>query len=173
MKNPRAALFSILLLSILASLACGPSFLAQVPTPTATPTKTPKPPPTNTPDPALFTPTPTPLPPPTNTPTITPLPPTETPEPTATEEADATPVPTDTPEPTAKLSDYGLALHLGGDETRLTATEALLGTVDYVSPEQANGRVVNCRPFPSSAMIAKTRRGINWGPHPRPRPEAG
>ena len=99
MKNSRAALFSVLLLSILASLACGPSFLAQVPTPTATPTKTPKPPPTNTPDPALFTPTPTPLPPPTNTPTITPLPPTETPEPTATEETEATPVPTDTPEP--------------------------------------------------------------------------
>ncbi len=89
----------------LMSLACGPSFLAGVPTPTATPTKTPKPAPTQTADPALFTPTPTPPPtatpiPPTHTPQ--PVPPTPTPEHTATfvsEEPTPTNEPTVPPDP--------------------------------------------------------------------------
>lgn len=98
MKIAQLKFISILSVIILVNLACGPGFLAQVSTPTATPTKTPKPPPTATPDPTLFTPTPIPAPP-TDTPTITPIPPTETALPTATEALTVTPIPTETPIP--------------------------------------------------------------------------
>ena len=36
-----------------------------------------------------------------------------------------------------KLSDFGLALHLDRDETRATTHESILGTLEYLSPEQA------------------------------------
>jgi tetratricopeptide (TPR) repeat protein len=38
-----------------------------------------------------------------------------------------------------KLADFGLARHLDRDETRATLDRALIGTVDYLSPEQALG----------------------------------
>jgi tetratricopeptide (TPR) repeat protein len=38
-----------------------------------------------------------------------------------------------------KLADFGLARHLDRDETRATMDRALVGTVDYLSPEQALG----------------------------------
>src|SRR5258708_4174018 len=38
-----------------------------------------------------------------------------------------------------KLADFGLARHLDRDETRATIDKALVGTVDYLSPEQALG----------------------------------
>lgn len=41
-----------------------------------------------------------------------------------------------------KVSDFGLALHLDRDETRATAHEAVLGTLEYLSPEQALGQAV-------------------------------
>jgi hypothetical protein len=44
-----------------------------------------------------------------------------------------------------KLADFGLALRYEGDETRLTASEGMLGTLDYVSPEQALGEEVDPR----------------------------
>ncbi len=44
-----------------------------------------------------------------------------------------------------KLSDFGLALHLERDETRATTHEAVLGTLEYVSPEQALGAPTDAR----------------------------
>jgi hypothetical protein len=44
-----------------------------------------------------------------------------------------------------KLSDFGLALLLDQDETRMTATEATVGTLQYLSPEQAMGEEVDVR----------------------------
>jgi tetratricopeptide (TPR) repeat protein len=41
-----------------------------------------------------------------------------------------------------KLADYGLALLLDGDHTRLTAADGMVGTLDYLSPEQALGQRV-------------------------------
>ncbi|MBV8199142.1 MAG: serine/threonine protein kinase, partial [Acidobacteria bacterium] len=38
-----------------------------------------------------------------------------------------------------KLADFGLARHLDRDETRATLDRALVGTVDYLAPEQALG----------------------------------
>ena len=39
-----------------------------------------------------------------------------------------------------KLLDFGLALHWASDETRITATEAVVGTAEYLSPEQILGK---------------------------------
>ncbi len=44
-----------------------------------------------------------------------------------------------------KLGDFGLALHLEGDESRLTQSSGLVGTVEYLSPEQALGAAVDPR----------------------------
>lgn len=44
-----------------------------------------------------------------------------------------------------KLADFGLARRLEVDETRATSMDAFVGTVDYVSPEQALGRDLNGR----------------------------
>lgn len=50
-----------------------------------------------------------------------------------------------TAEGDVKLSDFGLALHLDRDETRATTHEAVLGTLEYLSPEQALGQPVDAR----------------------------
>jgi tetratricopeptide (TPR) repeat protein len=44
-----------------------------------------------------------------------------------------------------KLSDFGLARDLETDETRLTRDDSLLGTFQYLSPEQALGEEVDAR----------------------------
>jgi tetratricopeptide (TPR) repeat protein len=50
-------------------------------------------------------------------------------------------------EPTGgvKLADFGLALQPASAETRMTAGEGVLGTLEYVSPEQALGEEVDGR----------------------------
>jgi tetratricopeptide (TPR) repeat protein len=50
-----------------------------------------------------------------------------------------------TAEGDVKLADFGLALDLEGGESRLTATEGAIGTLDYLSPEQALGEPVDAR----------------------------
>ncbi len=44
-----------------------------------------------------------------------------------------------------KLADFGLARRLDAEETRLTTTTALVGTVEYLAPEQILGREVDRR----------------------------
>lgn len=44
-----------------------------------------------------------------------------------------------------KLADFGLARRLEVDETRATSVDGFVGTVDYVSPEQALGRELDGR----------------------------
>src|SRR5436305_4597347 len=44
-----------------------------------------------------------------------------------------------------KLADFGLALQSESDETRVTVGEGVLGTLAYVSPEQALGEEVDAR----------------------------
>jgi tetratricopeptide (TPR) repeat protein len=44
------------------------------------------------------------------------------------------------PDGAVKLSDFGLARRLDGEETRITRTEGIVGTLDYLSPEQALGK---------------------------------
>jgi tetratricopeptide (TPR) repeat protein len=44
-----------------------------------------------------------------------------------------------------KLADFGLAFQSGRDETRVTVGEGVLGTIAYVSPEQALGEKVDPR----------------------------
>jgi len=43
-----------------------------------------------------------------------------------------------------KLADFGLALDTS-DPERLTATDAVIGTIDYLAPEQALGREIDAR----------------------------
>ena len=45
----------------------------------------------------------------------------------------------------AKLADYGLARNREVDESRPTATDAVIGTLEYLSPEQALGKPVSAR----------------------------
>jgi serine/threonine protein kinase/tetratricopeptide (TPR) repeat protein len=40
----------------------------------------------------------------------------------------------------AKLADFGLAHHLDREETQVTRTEGVVGTLDYLAPEQVLGR---------------------------------
>jgi tetratricopeptide (TPR) repeat protein len=42
-----------------------------------------------------------------------------------------------------KLADFGLARRLDREETRITRTEGIVGTLDYLSPEQALGKKVD------------------------------
>ena len=45
-----------------------------------------------------------------------------------------------------KIMDFGIAkLESGTTETRLTSQGAIMGTVDYMSPEQARGNPVDYR----------------------------
>jgi hypothetical protein len=44
-----------------------------------------------------------------------------------------------------KLADFGLAFQSGSNETRVTVGEGVLGTLEYVSPEQALGEEVDPR----------------------------
>ncbi len=46
---------------------------------------------------------------------------------------------------TVKLADFGIAKLVGGDFTRLTRTDMMLGTLQYASPEQFDGRPVDAR----------------------------
>lgn len=52
----------------------------------------------------------------------------------------------DTPEPdTVKIIDFGLASLNDRDQQKLTSTGELIGTVDYMSPEQCKGQKVDKR----------------------------
>ncbi len=44
-----------------------------------------------------------------------------------------------------KLADFGLARHWEGGDTRATETEGIVGTMEYLAPEQALGRPVDAR----------------------------
>jgi serine/threonine-protein kinase len=46
---------------------------------------------------------------------------------------------------TVKLADFGLAFRVDGSGTRVTRTDGLVGTVEYLSPEQALGERVDPR----------------------------
>ncbi|HWG27167.1 protein kinase domain-containing protein [Actinospica sp.] len=50
-----------------------------------------------------------------------------------------------TPSGEVKVMDFGIAFATGGGETGLTAAGIVLGTVAYMSPEQAQGRAVDAR----------------------------
>lgn len=47
-----------------------------------------------------------------------------------------------TPGHEVKLADFGLARRLGREETQITRAEGVVGTLDYLSPEQARGAEV-------------------------------
>lgn len=50
-----------------------------------------------------------------------------------------------TPDGDVKLADFGLARAWEGDESRATAADAVIGTLEYLSPEQALGKEVDAR----------------------------
>ena len=58
----------------------------------------------------------------------------------------------------AKLTDFGIARQIGGDLTTLTATGQVLGTPDYLSPEQVLGEPGG----PSSDLYALGVVLLSW-----------
>ena len=56
-----------------------------------------------------------------------------------------------------KLADFGLALRIERAETRLTVGEGVLGTLDYVSPEQALGEEVDPPATSTPSASSSTR----------------
>ncbi len=46
---------------------------------------------------------------------------------------------------TIKLADFGLARRLDGDDTRATHTDGIVGTFEYLAPEQALGKELDAR----------------------------
>ena len=48
------------------------------------------------------------------------------------------------PDGRAKLADFGLARQEGSEETRATASDVLMGTVEYLAPERALGEEAGC-----------------------------
>lgn len=49
------------------------------------------------------------------------------------------------PDGTVKLGDFGLARYWDGDETQPTPTDAVVGTLEYLAPEQILGQAVDNR----------------------------
>ena len=69
-----------------------------------------------------------------------------------------------------KIADFGIARTVG--ETRLTRTGLMMGTPGYVSPEQAQGRLVDARSdlFAAGVVLFELLSGRN--PHEAPDPTA-
>src|SRR5260370_27836979 len=64
-----------------------------------------------------------------------------------------------------KLSDFGLAPDLETDETRLTRDDSLLGTFQYLSPEQALGEEADARSDLYSAGVLRLATWTRGLPH--------
>jgi eukaryotic-like serine/threonine-protein kinase len=83
------------------------------------------------------------------------------------------------PEGTAKVTDFGIARSLDREGEGLTTTGTLLGTSDYLAPEQASGKPVSERsdqyslgvllyelltgdvPFPAQSLVQAAMRHLN------------
>jgi tetratricopeptide (TPR) repeat protein len=63
----------------------------------------------------------------------------------------------------AKIADFGTARHLLGEETRLTAADAVVGTCRAMSPEQAHGEEVGPRSdlFSFGVLLYETLTGVS------------
>lgn len=74
-----------------------------------------------------------------------------------------------TPDPCVKLADFGLALNQKSEETRVTLSDAVVGTIEYLAPEQILGEKVDLRAdlysFGVVLFEMLTGRGPFW---PRP-----
>jgi formylglycine-generating enzyme required for sulfatase activity len=70
-----------------------------------------------------------------------------------------------------KLSDFGLAKSLDSSQTCLTSAGAVLGTPDYMAPEQRWGRDADERAdvYALGVLVAE----LATGRHPRPQPDVG
>ncbi|MFO0954576.1 MAG: protein kinase [Isosphaeraceae bacterium] len=71
-----------------------------------------------------------------------------------------------------RLSDFGLAKDLGGPEPGrrdLTSTGAVLGTPDYMAPEQARGQEVDARAdvYALGVLLAELATGVRPRPDPK------